>query len=82
MKATLSLLLADLPGLPMANGGKTVLAATPVAVVRKVRRCTVGDTQDKRISVTALERPLDPVCQFLPQTLRQHRHSKYGWIDD
>jgi len=38
MKAMLSLLLADLPGLPMANCGNAVLAATPVAVVRKVLR--------------------------------------------
>ncbi len=39
MNATLTLLLAEAPGLPMANDGNTVLAATvPVAVVRKVLR--------------------------------------------
>ena len=39
MNATFTLLLAEAPGLPMANDGNTVLAATvPVAVVRKVLR--------------------------------------------
>ena len=42
MKATLSLLLADLPGLPMANRENAVLAATPVAALRKVLRFMEG----------------------------------------
>jgi hypothetical protein len=40
MKAMLSLLLADLPGLPMANDGEIALAASvPAVVERKVLRC-------------------------------------------
>ena len=42
MNAMFSLPLADLPGTPMANRGKAVLAAIPVTAVRKARRLIVG----------------------------------------
>jgi hypothetical protein len=42
MKAMFSLPLADFPGLPIANRGKAVLAAIPVAVVRNDLRFMSG----------------------------------------
>ena len=42
MKAMLSLLLEDLPGLPMTKRGNTALAAIPLIAVSKVLRFKKG----------------------------------------
>jgi hypothetical protein len=54
MKATLSLLLADLPARPMANCGNAVLAAIPVTVLRKVLRLMKGVVRGDGMRIISL----------------------------